>query len=237
VALHTSIIFRSIKQIGRNLFYLCRSKHGAELAYWQKCYQNEGGTFQNSHYQKLLLGIAGEADDLFLANKRIADFGCGPRGTLSWVKSTETKIGIDVLSTLYLQHFGSAMKAQGMLYVTSTESFIPIPDAYLDVIFTLNAFDHVANPELMASELLRILKPGGEFIGSFNLNEPKTKAEPQTLTEPWLRKHFFAGYQITSWRVSAKPETGYLYQPLLDNALIPAKQEPAILWVRATKER
>lgn len=226
---------KSIKQIGRNLFYLFRSKHGAELAYWKKSYHNEGESFQNAHYQKLLLSMAGEADDLFLANKRIADFGCGPRGTLSWVTSTDTKIGIDVLSTLYLQEFGSAIKAQGMLYVSSTENIIPIPDAFLDVIFTLNAFDHVANPELMASELLRILKPGGDFIGSFNLNEAKTKAEPQTLTEVWLRKHFFAGYQITSWRVSAKPETGYLYQPLLDNALLPAKKEAAILWVRATK--
>ena len=215
-------VLNVLKQIGRNVFYLLRSKQGTELLYWKKCYQKEKGIFQNAHYKKLLLGMAGETDDTFLTGKRIADFGCGPRGTLCWVCSTDTKIGIDVLSTLYLQHFSSAMKNHGMLYVSSTEQMIPIPDAYLDVIFTLNAFDHVASPDIMASELKRILKPGGEMIGSFNLNEPKTKAEPQTLSETWLRNVLFDGFTISSWRISAKPNTGYLYQPLLDNKLLPA---------------
>jgi SAM-dependent methyltransferase len=225
----------ALKQIGRNLFYFMRSKQGTELQYWKKCYKNESGAFHNTHYKRLLLGMAGETDDSFLTGKRIADFGCGPRGTLNWISSTDIKIGIDVLTPLYLQHFSGAMKSHGMIYISSTENMIPIPDAYLEVIFTLNAFDHVAFPDAMASELKRILKPGGELIGSFNLNEPKTKAEPQTLSETWLRNKLFDGYVISSWRVTAKPNSGYLYQPLLDDKLIPAKQEPAILWVRARK--
>lgn len=223
------------KQIGRKLFYLCRSKAGAELGYWKKCFRREGNTFQNEHYQRLLLAMAGEADDGFLRGLRIADFGCGPRGSLSWVSSTETKIGIDLLATAYLQHFPAALKTHGMIYVTSTEKLIPIPAAYLDTIFTLNAFDHVADIDLMADEIRRILKPGGELIGSFNLNEAKTKAEPHCLNETWLRESFFAGYEISSWRVSAKPKAGYLYQPLLDDKLLPVDHGPAILWVRARK--
>jgi SAM-dependent methyltransferase len=224
-----------IKEIGRNLLYLCRTKHEAELAYWKKCFAKEGG-FSNEHYRKLLLGMAGEADDNFLADKRVADFGCGPRGTLCWIGSTDTKIGIDVLTAKYLELFGSVMKQHGMLYLSSTETMIPLPDAFLDVLFTLNAFDHVANPDVMGSEFRRILKPGGELIGSFNLNEPKTKAEPQCLQESWVRNHLLTGYEIISWRVTAKPTSGYLYQPLLDNKLLPVNNEPAILWVRAKKK-
>lgn len=223
------------KTAGRRLFYLCRSKEQAELGYWKRCFRKEGHTFQNGHYQSLLLAMAGESDDAFLRDLRIADFGCGPRGSLSWIDSSETKIGIDLLATAYLKHFFAVMKTHNMIYVNATEKLIPIPDAYLDIIFTLNAFDHVADIEIMAAELRRILKPGGELIGSFNLNEAKTKAEPNTLSEAWLRDIFFAGYKKSSWRISAKPESGYLYQPLLDDKLLPVDDGPAVLWVRAQK--
>lgn len=223
------------KALGRKLFYLFRSKEEAELDYWKKCFRKEGNTFQNAHYQRLLLAMAGEVDDSFLRDKRVADFGCGPRGSLSWIDSTETKIGIDLLATAYLQHFSAVMKKHDMIYVNATEALIPIPDAYLDIIFTLNAFDHVADIEIMAAELRRILKKGGELIGSFNLNEARTKAEPHTLSETWLRDSFFAGYEISSWRISAKPQSGYMYLPLLDDKLLPVDDSPAILWVRARR--
>lgn len=231
----THASYHWFKQIGRRLFYLFRSKEEAELGYWKKCFRKEGKSFHNEHYQKLLLAMAGETDDGFLRGLKIADFGCGPRGSLSWVHSTDTKIGIDLLATAYLRHFPAVMKTQGMIYVNSTEKLIPIPDAYLDTIFTLNAFDHVADIELMADEIRRILKPGGELIGSFNLNEARTKAEPHSLCETWLRESFFAGYEISSWRVSAKPQSGYLYQPFLVDELIPVDDGAAILWVRARK--
>lgn len=93
----------------------------------------------------------------------------------------------------------------------------------------------MADIEIMAAELRRILKKGGELIGSFNLNEAKTKTEPHTLSESWLRNSFFAGYEISSWRISAKPQSGYLYQPLLDAKLLPVDDSPAILWVRARR--
>ncbi len=224
-----------LKSIARRLIYLYRSKEDAELGYWKKCFRKEGQTFQNAHYQRLLLAMAGEKDDGFLKGLRVADFGCGPRGSLAWVNSTDTKIGIDLLATAYLKQFSAVMRSHGMIYVNSTEKSIPIPAGYLDIVFTLNSFDHVADIDLMAAEIRRILKPGGELIGSFNLNEAKTKAEPNSLCEIWLRESFFAGYEISSWRVSARPQSGYLYQPLLDDKLIPVNGEPAILWVRARK--
>lgn len=125
------------KAIGRKLFYLFRSKEQAELGYWKKCFRKEGNTFQNAHYQRLLLAMAGEVDDGFLRDKRVADFGCGPRGSLTWIDSTEAKIGIDLLVKAYLRHFTAVMKTHDMIYVNATERLIPIPDAYLDIIIYL----------------------------------------------------------------------------------------------------
>ncbi|MDG5748293.1 methyltransferase domain-containing protein [Qipengyuania sp. XHP0207] len=38
---------------------------------------------------------------------------------------------------------------------------LPLPDASVDLIYSYAVFEHVANPEFTASELDRILKPGG----------------------------------------------------------------------------
>ena len=56
-------------------------KHFFELAYWQERFLIEIGNLANDHYRKLMLGIAQEKDDSFLAGKIVADFGCGPRGS------------------------------------------------------------------------------------------------------------------------------------------------------------
>ena len=48
----------------------------------------------------------------------------------------------------------------------------------------------------MLSEIFRILKTGGEFIGSFNMNEPATETEPQALTFEMIEKCFSQKLQI-----------------------------------------
>lgn len=41
----------------------------------------------------------------------------------------------------------------------------------------------------MCNEMIRILKPGGILGGSFNMYEPASDCEPQTLTEAILEEH------------------------------------------------
>jgi hypothetical protein len=69
-------------------------KEDAELAFWKSRLEIDGGTFQNSHYERLMLGMAGEPDAGFLAGKVVADFGCGPRGSLVWASPARMRIGM-----------------------------------------------------------------------------------------------------------------------------------------------
>jgi len=46
-------------------------------------------TFANARYERLMLAMAEEPDDTFLKGKIVTDFGCGPIGSLTWVKSTK----------------------------------------------------------------------------------------------------------------------------------------------------
>ena len=225
----------TLKDIGRSIYYAFKTKHSAELGYWRKCFRAENQAFANEHYKRLMLAIAQEEDDAFLEGKIVADFGCGPRGSLAWIGSAAMKIGIDVLIPQYLSYFHAAMKTHSMVYLTSTETHIPLPDDSVDTVFVINALDHVSNLACTCAELSRIIKPGGELIGSFNLYHHPTKAEPQSLTEQLLNRYLFSAFDIQSCRISAIRPGAYLYQPLIDNELLPADGKESIMWVRGTK--
>jgi len=211
------------------------SKHSYELRYWRERYRKEGGRLNNDFYEELMLSISDERSDAFLKDKVVADFGCGPRGSLVWAKSAALRIGIDVLAQRYIRDFPTEYRKHDMIYVTSTEKSIPIPDGFCDVVYSVNSLDHVRDLLAMCNEIRRILKPGGEIIGSFNLNHPPDRAEPQTLSENMLRKMLFRDYEIVHWWVSAPGPEDDLYRPLLERELIDAKGGEAYLWARAIK--
>lgn len=219
---------RMMKQFG-----LANPKHAREMGYWVECHSEDGGHFINSWYERLMLAIAGEENASFVENRVIADFGCGPRGSLCWATGAKRRIGIDVLASAYKRTFG--LDDQPMEYVTSTESEIPLPDRSVDVLFTMNALDHTDRFESMCAELLRILAPGGLFIASLNLNEPATVSEPQSLTEEMIDQHLLRHLQIESRRAAPQGPPGQTYLHCYSGTPVTDKWAPRYLWVRGRK--
>ena len=215
--------------------YPTPDKGAEELRFWVKEYEREGGRFENDWYAKNMLAMAAEDDDTFLAGMIVADFGCGPRGSLQWASSAKERIGIDVLAQAYTQRFD--MSSHGMRYVANTEEEIPLPSDHLDFLFTVNAMDHVDSFDRMCMELLRILKPGGEFIGSFNLHEPPTPCEPQSLDEDTIQSHLLKHLQIKSYRTAPKGPEGQRYAHFWNHTRTLDRGEEGFLWVRAKKPR
>ncbi|MFN5826489.1 MAG: class I SAM-dependent methyltransferase [Rhodobacterales bacterium] len=175
-----------------------------EMDYWRMQALRNNGSLTNDHYRPIMLRMAGGFDESFFVDKIVADFGCGPRGSLAWLSDKSTCIGIDVLSGDYLEEFGGDMCNHNMLYVQSTETIIPLPRNFVDIMFTLNAFDHVQNLDAMAKEIFRVMKVGRFFFGSFNLDEPATVTEPNTLTEENLRAGLFSLFSTKSIRIEPK---------------------------------
>ena len=209
-------------------------KYSGELAYWRMQYRIENGYFKNNKYEDIFLGISGERDDEFLNDKIIADFGCGPRGSLAWTTKPRIKIGIDVLANVYMRYFGECMKTHGMIYLNSDEYRIPLPDSYVDIISTVNSLDHVAVLDNMVEELCRVLKPGGILLGSFNLNEPKTQCEPQTLTEDLLNKKLLNRFDILAKKIALKGKKDTYSELMSGNCverLMP--NEVGEMWIKA----
>lgn len=208
-----------------------QDKHEAELSFWRGVWEEEGHQWDNEYYKRHMLSIAGEQNDNFLKNKIVADFGCGPRGSLWWAEQAKLRIGIDVLADAYAEF---DIKSVNMAYVVSSETSIPLPSGYIDILYTVNALDHVYNLEIMCRELLRILAPGGEFIASFNLGEEANDAEPQSLDEEILDKLLLNNLNVTSYKVRARARDGNPYTHFFDDSPTATTGE-RYLWVRATK--
>jgi len=224
----------SLKNVLRPIKYCCTNKYSAELAFWRSRLKIDHGIFCNNNYQKLMLAIAEEPDDSFLEGKIIADFGCGPRGSLLWAKSAKLRFGIDVLAERYAEEFRDNIITHNMVYLKSTETTIPLPSKIINVMFTLNAIDHVNNFPVICAEIIRVIKPGGLLIASFNLEEPVSKAEPQKLTEQIIKKHLLNFFKIISYRITAK-ESKDIYEPFFSGNLSYQKGQEGILWVKAVK--
>ncbi len=211
-----------------------KDKYSGELAYWKVKFREDKGYFKNGGYKDIFMGIAEEDNEDFLENRIIADFGCGPRGSLAWTTKPKVKIGIDVLANAYMRHFGECMTKHGMIYLNSDEYKVPLPDDYLDVISTINSLDHVDVLDNMVNEICRILKPGGLFLGSFNLNEPVTQCEPQTLTEELLYDKLLYKFNVLSKRISEKGLVD-TYSNLREGRCVDRLPDgvPGEMWVKA----
>jgi SAM-dependent methyltransferase len=212
-------------------------KYNAELSFWKSRLEIDGGKFKNSHYERIMLAMAGEPDDSFLKGKVVADFGCGPRGSLVWAKAASLRIGIDVLADRYADIFSDNILSHGMIYLKSTEKVIPLPPECVDVIFTLNAMDHVYFFPEICREIIRILKPGGSFIGSFNIGGRATTTEPQALTESLVLEHLLKYLDIRSYRLTRWGPIENLYGPFLDGDFSYTPGEKGLLWVKGLKPK
>jgi SAM-dependent methyltransferase len=238
-------MYKFCKKIVKKLISLCgfeirnkyrtlsftNEKYEHELGFWIDRHNAENKRFNNSNYKKIMLDMSQESNDIFLTNKIVVDFGCGPRGSLVWTQVPKLRIGVDVLVDKYYDYFGNDMIDDGYLYVKSTEKYIPIPTEFVDVVFTLNSLDHTDNFEVMLNELFRILKAGGEFIGCFNMNEPATICEPQKLTFQMMEKLLFPKLDIKH------KITAFNYDDFLDNTRKqPSENDICKLCIRGKKK-
>lgn len=229
-----------IKQVLRPIVYYREyhkydSKYDAEFDFWRTRFKIDKGQFQNDRYSKLMLAMAQEDSDEFLRGKIVADFGCGPRGSLVWANAALMRIGIDVLADWYVEEFTDNLIYHDMIYLKSTEHVIPLPSDFADVVYTLNAIDHVDNFSHMCNEIIRVLKPGGDFIGSFNLEEPPSDCEPQQLNETIIKEVLLDKLDIQSYRITQKGPKEDAYAPFFDGNLSYEEGQEGCLWVRARK--
>lgn len=118
----------------------------------------------------------------------VADVGCGPQGgILSFVKA-KYKLGVDPLAEEYSKKYALS---SGIVIVSSMGENIPLLSNMIDACFCINALDHTMRPYLVLKEIYRILKPGGYFAFSVDVNG--TKGHPIKIYEKDLDAFLMKG--------------------------------------------
>jgi len=98
----------------------------------------------------------------------------------------------------------------------------------------MNAMDHVAHFSAMAAEIVRVIAPGGLFVGAFNMGEPPTFSEPQTLTEDIVGDKLLRHLDVDLARRAARGPVGDAYQYIREGGG-PVPQGEYLFCVKARK--
>lgn len=155
-----------------------RGKGDAEMDYWRRRLAIEG-VLSHAHYERVFTAHFGLTAADF-AGRRVLDVGCGPRGSLEWASGAARRVGLDPLVERYRS---LGIDRHAMEYVAAPAERMPFADAAFDVVATLNALDHVDDPEAAIAEITRVAAPGAIWLVTVEVDHPATATEPHSL--PW----------------------------------------------------
>lgn len=211
---------------------LGQSKAAAELAFWRDQARRAGGNLRrDDYYEHLVRRMADLPDDFSFAGLVVIDIGCGPRGSLCWITGARLCIGVDPLADAY-RELGIA--DQPMSYVGAAAERLPLKDASIDVVITINALDHVDDIHAAFREIRRVLRPGGLFMGSINLREVPTATEPSVVSRTCVERELLAGWRVEYLLVFPEcdvPDDAYRYASQAPPPDYRAEMD--VLWCRA----
>jgi SAM-dependent methyltransferase len=93
--------------------------------------------------------------------KIVLDYGCGLGGNYKFIKRRGAYVGVDILP----ENIAYAQKRYGQdLFKLVDGEVVPFADAYFDEVHVYDVLEHVEKLEVVAKELVRVLKPGGKLF-------------------------------------------------------------------------
>src|SRR5262252_5046248 len=92
-------------------------KQSGELGFWEGWVAQNGPGPESEYYRKFMMDMGDIRDESFFANRICLDVGCGPMGSLSWLRNARAAIGLDPLADSYM-NFGIAN--QSMVYLAAS---------------------------------------------------------------------------------------------------------------------
>jgi methionine biosynthesis protein MetW len=137
---------------------------------------------------------------------RVIDVGCGDGGTAgAWIQAHGCAyVGVDVSETAVRVARERGLDAR----VIENAKALPFEDGSFDAAVCLDVFEHLFEPELVAADIARVLRPGGLLIAATpNVAYWRRRIElavfgrfnpygsPDSMRRPWRDPHlrFFTG--------------------------------------------
>jgi SAM-dependent methyltransferase len=100
----------------------------------------------------------------------ILDLGCGDGRAVELLAKFDSPryTGVDIEAS---PEVGSRTRTDADFQTYDGQN-LPFPDRTFDIVYSRQVFEHIRHPDNVAAEVLRVLKPGGSFVGSLSYLEP-----------------------------------------------------------------
>lgn len=103
--------------------------------------------------------------------RRVMDLGCGPGNTVDLFRKYDPTVdwhGVDIESS---PEVAARVRTDAQFH-TYDGVHLPFDASIFDIVYSHQVFEHVRHPDALLAEIVRVLKPGGAFIGSVSYLEP-----------------------------------------------------------------
>ena len=148
-------------------------------------------------------------EDMF-KDKTIVDIGCGAGGKSLYYASRGAKevIGVEILEKYRIEAESLAAElslADKFRFVCADAAALPFADGSIDTIIMNDAMEHVANPEAVVDECLRVLRAGGRLFVNFPpINPPFGAHLSDLIYIPWVHLFFSETTLVEGYKELAK---------------------------------
>jgi SAM-dependent methyltransferase len=100
---------------------------------------------------------------------KVLEIGCGGGQMRRWMNERSLEyIGTDISKT----RINKELQAHGGPDCLCDAHFLPFRDGVFDAVYAAAVTEHIADPHLMMSEVRRVLKAGGVYMGNGSFLEP-----------------------------------------------------------------
>lgn len=149
------------------------------------------------------------AEEMF-GGKTVVDIGCGAGGKSLYYASRGAKevIGVEILEK-YREEAESLAKELSLSdkfrFICADAAALPFDDGSIDTIIMNDAMEHVARPEEVLTECLRVLAPGGKLFVNFPpINHPFGAHLSDLICIPWVHLFFSERTLIEAYKELCK---------------------------------
>lgn len=138
--------------------------------------------------------------------KTIVDIGCGAAGKSLYYASRGAKevIGVEILEKYEAESTALAKKLgldDKFRFVCADAATLPFEDGSIDTIIMNDAMEHVADPETVIDECMRVLSKGGRLFVNFPpINHPSGAHLSDLIYIPWVHLFFSEAILVEAYK-------------------------------------
>ena len=142
--------------------------------------------------------------------KTVVDIGCGAGGKSLYYASRGAKevIGVEILEKYRAEAEALADElslANKFRFICADAAALPFADGSIDTIIMNDAMEHVARPEAVLDECLRVLAPGGKLFVNFPpIHHPFGAHLSDLIYIPWVHLFFSERTLIEAYKELCK---------------------------------